>query len=210
MINRFVIRGLSAVPLVTAMLGLVGPASLIEPAAAAETNQPSAAQIKFFEEEVRPIFVNNCYDCHSADSKIAGGLRVDDHAGILKGGDTGAAVVPGDPGKSLIINRINQTNPKRRMPKGDDPLTADEINILTTWIKDGAVWSDQNVPASVAQARKPKFIEATLTAADASPAPGADQVEFFEKKIRPIFVSHCYNCHSADTKNARGLRVDDL
>lgn len=210
MINRLIIRRLSAVTLVTTMLGVVGPASLIDPKAAAETNQPNAAQIKFFEDEVRPIFVNNCYDCHSADSKIAGGLRVDDHAGILKGGDTGAAVVPGDPGKSLIINRINQTNPKRRMPKGDDPLTADEINILTTWIKDGAVWSDENVPASVTQARKPKFIEATLTAADASPAPAADQVEFFEKKIRPIFVSHCYNCHSADTKNAGGLRVDDI
>src|SRR4051794_9709339 len=74
-------------------------------------------QVEFFENKVRPILVGNCYPCHSADTKPAGGLRVDDRNGLLRGGDTGPAVVPGDPGKSLLMARVRHTNPKRRMPK---------------------------------------------------------------------------------------------
>ena len=174
--------------------------------------KPTARKIEFFEQKVRPILVDNCYDCHSADTKTSGGLRVDDHEAILKGGDTGPAVVPGDPEKSLLVQRVHTANDKRRMPRNSDPLTEDEITILTTWIQDGAVWSDKNVPVPVVTASESSAINTAPTVAGAAGAskPAADQVEFFEKKIRPIFVSHCYNCHSADTKPAGGLRVDDL
>ena len=50
-------------------------------AAATGTNNLAAA--KFFAEKVRPLLEDNCYDCHSLDNKVSGGLRVDDHAGIL-------------------------------------------------------------------------------------------------------------------------------
>ena len=124
---------------------------------------------------------------------------MDDHAGILKGGDSGPGVVPGDPNHSLVLQRILLSDAKKRMPKNNDPLTADQIDILRTWIKAGAVWSDE------APAPSPGI---KLASADAS-NPAAGQTDFFEKKIRPIFASHCYNCHSADTKPAGGLRVDD-
>jgi len=168
-----------------------------------------SAQIGFFEKKVRPILADNCYDCHSADTKSSGGLRLDDHNAILKGGDTGPGVVPGFPEKSLLVQRLHSVNPKQRMPKNSDPLTDNEVTILTTWIKDGAVWSDQNLPTSTALADGKSLVGGNLGIATSSGSTG-DQIEFFEKKIRPLFVSHCYNCHSADTKPAGGLRVDDL
>ncbi|HVK59729.1 MAG TPA: c-type cytochrome domain-containing protein, partial [Candidatus Kapabacteria bacterium] len=60
-------------------------------------------QIDFFEKKIRPVLVNRCYNCHSADTKPSGGLRVDDRTGFFAGGDTGPAVVAGEPEKSLII-----------------------------------------------------------------------------------------------------------
>src|ERR1035438_1037723 len=77
----------------------------------------SPAQTDFFEQKVRPILVNNCYACHSADTKPAGGLRLDDRNGVLRGGQSGPAIVPGDPEKSLLVQRVSNQNPKRRMPK---------------------------------------------------------------------------------------------
>lgn len=211
MINPIIIRRFAVLTAVVCVVGLGKSSSAIEAATPiADANKPTTTQLEFFEKKVRPILTESCFDCHSADSKTAGGLRVDDRAAILKGGDTGPAVVPGDPEKSLLLKRLHEANPKRRMPKGNDALTDDEVAILTAWIKDGAVWSDQNVSAPVARTNKLKPTDTTLIAAAISSKPAAGQVEFFEKKIRPIFVSHCYNCHSADTKPAGGLRVDDL
>ena len=57
--------------------------------------QAEATQFEFFEEKIRPVLVQNCYECHSADAKnIKGGLLLDTRAATLKGGDTGPAVVP--------------------------------------------------------------------------------------------------------------------
>ena len=167
-----------------------------------------AVQAKFFVEQVRPILSDNCYDCHSADTKSAGGLRVDDQAAFRKGGDHGPAAVPGDPAKSLILQRVCEQNDKRRMPKNADSLTPAQIAVLTDWIKAGAVWSDEAAAPAVAAAGLPAGGGALVAVGGPKTADG--QAEFFEKKIRPIFVAHCYNCHSADTKAAGGLRVDDL
>ena len=66
-------------------------------------SQSSADDVQFFEKKVRPVLVNRCYACHSAATKPAGGLRVDDRNGLLNGGDSGPAVVPGDPEGSLLL-----------------------------------------------------------------------------------------------------------
>ncbi len=76
----------------------------------------SAARIEFFEKKIRPILVNNCYTCHSADTNSKGGLRVDDRNGLLNGGNSGPAIVPGDPEESLLIKRVTLKDAKRRMP----------------------------------------------------------------------------------------------
>ncbi|RYD30749.1 MAG: DUF1549 domain-containing protein, partial [Verrucomicrobiaceae bacterium] len=120
--------------------------------AASEPEGPTPT-LEFFEKKVRPILVNNCYSCHSADTKPAGGLRVDDINGLLAGGDEGPAVVRGKPDKSLLLERVNHKNEKRRMPQDSDPLNEEQIAILTQWIADGADWPRERIPASIGRTR---------------------------------------------------------
>jgi cytochrome c553 len=126
--------------------------AVIGPPARAEV-APHSAAVEFFEKKVRPILANHCAGCHSADTNAKGGLRVDDRNGLLAGGNTGPAVVPGDPTSSRLLQRVTHTDPKRRMPQEGEPLTAQQMADLTTWIKDGAAWPAPRVPASLG---KPK------------------------------------------------------
>ena len=97
-----------------------------------------APDADFFEDRVRPILANNCYECHS-DSPSSN-FRLDNKADFEKGGRRGAPVVPGDPDKSLLIQAIRQTG-QLKMPKGGH-LHEDEIATLEQWVKMGAKWSD--------------------------------------------------------------------
>lgn len=117
-------------------------------AAAAEPADP--AKLEFFEKRVRPLLVNACFNCHSADNKAAGGLRVDDHHGLLRGGNRGAAVVPGNIEKSVLIRAVRQTDPKLQMPP-EQKLSDEQIAILEQWIRDGAAWPALEVPAGLGQ-----------------------------------------------------------
>ncbi len=114
------------------------------------------AKIEFFEKQVRPILADHCYHCHSADTKPAGNLRVDDRNGLLTGGNSGPAVVPGDPGKSLLLKRATQKEEKKRMPLEGKHLNDEQVATLTQWIKDGAAWPAVRVPASLGRL-KPEY-----------------------------------------------------
>jgi len=136
-------------------LGALARASAADPAPpprAAEPTADSAAKVEYFEKKVRPILAGHCYHCHSADTKPAGGLRVDDRNGLLSGGNTSPAVVPGAPGKSLLITRVVQKNEKRRMPLEGEHLTPEQVEVLTKWIADGAAWPAVRVPKSLTAA----------------------------------------------------------
>jgi hypothetical protein len=85
-------------------------------AAQARQGAAPAASPEYFETRIRPVLAANCYDCH-ADGKM-GGLRLDSRDGILKGGRSGPAIVPGDPEKSLLIEAVRQTSETLKMPKG--------------------------------------------------------------------------------------------
>jgi hypothetical protein len=92
---------------------------------------------EFFERKVRPVLVEHCYECHSADAKkIKGGLMLDSRAGVIKGGDTGPAITPGDPEASLLIQAIRHTDPDLTMPKKKLPALV--IADLETWVRMGA------------------------------------------------------------------------
>jgi len=117
-------------------------------------NADESSAVAFFETKVRPVLAERCYTCHSADTKPAGGLRVDDRNGLLEGGDRGPAVVPGDPDSSLLLKRVGQRDPKRRMPKEGEPLTQAQIADLTRWIRDGAAWPAVKVPASLGRPKE--------------------------------------------------------
>lgn len=107
---------------------------------AAETaGGPDPAKIEFFEKKIRPLFVNNCYECHSANTNAKSGLRVDDRNGLIQGGDRGGAVVPGAPEKSLLLKAVRQIDPDLKMPPKKH-LSEEEIADLARWIADGAAW----------------------------------------------------------------------
>lgn len=93
---------------------------------------------EFFENKIRPILASNCLPCHT-NSKL-GGLRLDSREAMLKGGSTGPALVPGDPDKSLLIIAVKQSG-DLKMPKGGK-LKKDEIELLSAWVKSGAVWPE--------------------------------------------------------------------
>ena len=96
-----------------------------------------AAKIAFFENKVRPLLVKRCYECHSQEEEINGGLALDSRAGWADGGDSGPAVIPGSPEKSLLIKAVTYSDPDYEMPP-DGKLPAAEIEILRKWIAIGA------------------------------------------------------------------------
>lgn len=93
-----------------------------------------------FYRDVKPILETRCYSCHQG-TKVKGGLRLETLADALKGGKAdGAALIVGHPEQSPIIQRITSTDSEEVMPAKGDPLPAKEIEILKTWIKEGAGW----------------------------------------------------------------------
>src|ERR1700722_16074929 len=94
---------------------------------------------EFFEKNIRPVLVDNCYKCHSATSeKVKGGLLLDSKEGSLKGGDTGPAIVPGDLEKSLLIKAVRYTDKDLQMPPKYKKLPDAQIADLVAWVKMGA------------------------------------------------------------------------
>lgn len=109
-----------------------------ELADAANNKTIPAEQVEFFEKEVRPVLVKRCYSCHGAKKQEAS-LRLDSHAWMMKGSDTGAAVVPGDPQQSRIIQVIQYHDDDSQMPPAGK-MPPVEIAALTRWVKMGTPW----------------------------------------------------------------------
>ena len=97
-----------------------------------------ASHVEFFESKVRPLLVNRCYECHSGISQaLRAGLKLDSRAGLLEGGDSGPAVVPGKPDESLLIQAVRY-EANEMPPKGK--LSNAQIAALTKWVELGAPW----------------------------------------------------------------------
>ncbi len=107
--------------------------------AASAAPAPERAGVEFFEKHIRPVLVENCYKCHSAESdKVKGGLLLDTREALLKGGDSGPALVPGDPEKSLLIKSVRYTDDNLQMPPKGKKLPENQIEDLVAWVKMGA------------------------------------------------------------------------
>ncbi|MCY4026869.1 MAG: PSD1 and planctomycete cytochrome C domain-containing protein [Acidobacteria bacterium] len=131
-------RGLIALAVSAAAAGLRVPVSA-QPAAPAGPS-PAAEQAELFESTVRPLLADNCYACHSGRvDPPFGGLRLDSREGLLAGGDSGPAVVPGRPAESALVERLHG-RPVLMPPTG--PLADDDIAALTRWVAVGAPWPE--------------------------------------------------------------------
>ena len=94
--------------------------------------------LAFFESKIRPLLAEHCYECHSARaSKVKGGLLLDSREGVQKGGDSGAVIVPGEPGKSLLMKALGYRDSDLQMPP-DGKLEDGKIDLLREWIQRGA------------------------------------------------------------------------
>jgi len=94
--------------------------------------------VEFFENHIRPLLAQNCYKCHSAEAgKAKGELLLDTRDGLHRGGDSGPAIVPGDPKASLIIQAVSYENGDLQMPP-KNKLSAAAIEKMTQWIAMGA------------------------------------------------------------------------
>lgn len=175
------------------LLGLV--LTIDEPAGG---ESPTAEQIRFYENNIRPLLTDHCLKCHG-ELKQWGGLRLDSRQATLRGGDSGEAVIPGKPLDSLLIQAVKHEDEELRMPK-DDSLTERQIADLVRWVEMGAPFPA--VTTSATRTRDPnhwafqppvevpepevqnvdwsqttldRFILAKLEAEQLSPSPAADK-----------------------------------
>ena len=123
---------LPTLPAAAVLLALTGPVP---------TTGPGSAGVEFFERKIRPVLVERCYSCHSAGvgkkGKLKGGLAVDTRDGLLTGGDSGPAVVPGKPGQGTLLKALRYDGDVQMPPKGK--LPAGVVGDFETWVRNGAV-----------------------------------------------------------------------
>ncbi|MCA9086517.1 MAG: DUF1549 domain-containing protein, partial [Planctomycetaceae bacterium] len=101
----------------------------------------SQEQLLFFEAKIRPVLVEKCYSCHSDQAgEVQGGLLLDSREGVRRGGDSGAAVVPGNLSASLLISAIRYSNDDLMMPPKDQggKLPDNVKRDFETWVRMGA------------------------------------------------------------------------
>src|SRR5262249_35840457 len=117
--------------------------------------QPNARKgIEFFESKIRPVLVEHCYRCHSEEArkkgKLKAGLLLDSKAGLLKGGETGPALVAGKPRESLLLKALRHEGDLHMPPSGK--LAAAILSDFEMWIKLGAPDPRDGKQGSIAEA----------------------------------------------------------
>jgi len=188
--------------------------------------EQKSAPEDFFTQKVQPIFNQSCYGCHTTKAK--GGLRLDSAAAILRGGDDGQVIVPGDPTASMLSQAIHYRTPELQMPPKHQ-LPDDQIAIVDEWITKGALMPVDAPPADAPAAApaappptaavdtkpaKVELVTASVVPMDVSKSPAAlsAQEQYFEEKVRPLLISKCYACHGDMSKGGLSLnsRADVL
>ena len=112
-------------------------------ACAGETRQAAEER---FENEVRPVLMGTCFPCHGG-KKVNGGLKVSSRESLLKGGDSGPAIVPFDVRGSLLLRAIGHADESLKMPPSKK-LADEQVRAITTWIEQGAPWPEGSSIAS--------------------------------------------------------------
>ena len=152
---------------------MTAPAGWAQPAAT-----PPAAPVDFAR-EIKPILQAACVRCHGRGND-KGGFRLDTRELLIKGGDSGPAIVPGDSGESYLVSLVSGVDPEMVMPQKGSRLTADQIALLRAWIDQGADWD-----ASVTFARS-----APVNLARRTPSPPESGPRSIDAYLRSYFQRH--------------------
>ena len=135
-------------------MAVLGMSTTVLPLSQAEQTVFSPEGIQFFESKIRPLLVDNCHKCHG-NEKQKGNLQLVSRETILRGGDTGAAIMLGDPAKSLLIEAVKYTNADLQMPP-KKKLGKKAVADLEKWIRLGAPWPSET--AQIAVRREHGFV----------------------------------------------------
>ena len=103
---------------------------------------PAATKKIDYAADIQPLLAKYCLSCHDA-KRQRGGLRLDDRAAALKGGDSGPAIVVGKSAESLLVKLAAGVNPDDVMPPEGKRMTADEVGLLRAWVDQGLVWGKE-------------------------------------------------------------------
>lgn len=96
-----------------------------------------------FVRDIQPIFQANCWRCHG-EQTAKGQLRLDNKASAMKGGISGAVILPGNSRESRLLHRVRGEGGEKRMPLGGEALPSMQVELLARWIEEGAVWPDES------------------------------------------------------------------
>ena len=135
---------------------------------------------EFFESKVRPVLASRCYGCHAENATA--GLRLDSRAGLLKGGKSGPAIKPGDPGSSILLHAIQGIRGRMGMPPAGRRLEAHEVDALTQWVAMGAPWPMS--PREFFLARVQPVLEAKCLGCHASEPQGGLRMDSREALLK--------------------------
>jgi mono/diheme cytochrome c family protein len=105
--------------------------------------EPSGKETVSFTRDVAPLLMANCNGCHYEGTRNFGGLRFNNFAGLAKGGDSGAIIEPSNAKDSLLVKKLLGTS-GARMPMGRKPLAQDQIDLISKWIQEGAVFDGKS------------------------------------------------------------------
>ena len=100
-------------------------------------NASLASADDLFVSKIEPLLKQRCFECHSHEKKIKGGLALDSKSGWEKGGESGPAIMPGKPEASVLIKAVSHVEKDLKMPP-KKMLPAAEIALLTEWVRQGA------------------------------------------------------------------------
>lgn len=143
-----------------------------------------------FKADIAPLIVDKCLDCHGPDNPGAG-LDLSTFAGWKQGGRSGALLVPGAALNSCLIVRLGSNDPKVRMPRDDDPLPRQSLELIAVWINQGARFDGDNETASLADMTRPRPKVNV-------PKPRGNETVSFTNDIAPFMVGLCVRCHSGN------------
>ena len=120
----------------------------------------------FFEKRIRPALIEHCYECHASDKDAEGGLLLDSREGWMRGGDSGSAIIPGEPTTSRLIRAIEYEDAELQMPP-DGKLAASVIDDFRTWIANGAQDPREKSPVPLAKKTSALSVDAAQGIGDA-------------------------------------------
>jgi len=141
-----------------------------------------------FRSDVAPVIVEHCLECHGANDPRAG-LNLSTFAGWKRGGRSGPLLVPGAALNSQIIARLATPDAKLRMPRGRDPLPRRSLEMIATWINQGARFNGDDEETALTELARPRP-EVEI------PRPQGTETVSFTKDIAPFMVRLCVRCHS--------------